>query len=133
MLMSHSPCFNWKFFMILFYKILKLILKAAIISLEIYLYLKNNNSVKHVQNVLLNVLFLYFNLCKFAKFLMSFLKGQVSFLQVLHQSSMPSNITLMRFFSSNIINFGQRSQLKSTFFRFSSSQVKIRQIPDVNF
>ena len=37
------------------------------------------------------------------------------------------------FFSSNIIYFGQRSQLKSKFFRFSSAWVEIRQIPHVNF
>ena len=83
--------------------------------LEIFLYLKNNNSVEHVQNVLLIVLFIIFkvkqsfhtayggsvcfeflfwfssavllskmkslfiSLWKFAKFLMSFLKVQVSF------------------------------------------------------
>ena len=67
MMLSHWPCFTWKFFMIWFHKILKLTLKAAIMSkkhiywalkkttnltasLEIYLCIKskNNNSVKHV-------------------------------------------------------------------------------------
>ena len=63
MMLSHSPYFIWKFFMIWLHKVLKLILKAAIMSmkyvqwtlkkptLEIYLYLKsknNDDSVKHV-------------------------------------------------------------------------------------
>ena len=50
--------------------------------LDIYLYLKsknNDDSVKHVQKVLLNLLFIYFSLCTFAKFFMSFLKTQVTF------------------------------------------------------
>ena len=38
----------------------------------------------------------------------------------MHQSSVPSKITpLYFFFSSNIIYFGQRIQLKNIFFRFS--------------
>ena len=79
--------------MIWFHKILKLIFKAAIIEenylpnltafLDIYLYLKsknNDDSVKHVLKVkLLNLLFIYFSLCIFAKLLMSFLKAQVTF------------------------------------------------------
>ena len=72
------PCFTWKFFMIWFHKILKLIfqkqpsfprnictehwrklpnLKAF---LEIFLYLKSNDSVEHVLRVLLIMLFIYF-------------------------------------------------------------------------
>ena len=54
------------------------------------------------------------------------------FLQTSHQSSVPSNIIPLYFFSSNIIYFGQRSPLKSNFFRFSSASVKIYQIPHVN-
>ena len=46
----------------------------------------------------------YFRLCKCSKFFMSFLKAQV---------------------------IGQRSQLNSKFFRFSSAQIKIHQIPHV--
>ena len=72
---------------------------------------------------MVNVLFSYFSLCKFAKFRMSFLKAQVSFPS---KSSVPSNITPLHFFY--IIYFGQRSQLKSKFFRFSCARVKIRQI-----
>ena len=49
------------------------------------------------------------------------------------QSSVPSNITFLYFFSSNIIYSGQRSQLKSKFFRFSSVWVKICQIPNVKW
>ena len=47
--------------------------------LEIYLYLKNSDSAKNVRKGFLNALFIYFNLWKFAKFLISFLKAQVSF------------------------------------------------------
>ena len=45
-----------------------------------------------------------------------------------HQSKL-----LCPFFCSNIIYFGERSQLNSKCFRFSSARVKIRQIPHVNF
>ena len=97
--------------------------------LDIYLYLKsknNDDSVKHVWKVLLNLLFIYFSLCIFFKFLMSFLKAQVtfalkfasSFSPIRHNSSVP-------FYSSNIIYFRQRNQLKSKSFRFSSARVKI--------
>ena len=58
-----------------------------------------------------------------------FWKHKSVFLQILHQSSMPSNITPLYFFSSKIIYFGQRSKLRSKFFRLSSAQVKICQIP----
>ena len=76
------------------------------------------------------MLFIYFSPCKFAKFLMSFLKAQVSFLQNLQRQTK----LLCTFFSSKyIIYFGQRNQLKSKFYRFSSAQVKIRQVPHVNF
>ena len=47
------------------------------------------------------------------------------FLQILHHSLVSWKITPLYFFSSNIIYFGQRSQLKSKFFRFSSAPVKI--------
>ena len=100
-------------------------LPNLIAFLEIYLYLKNNDSVKHVLRVLLNVLFIYFSLCKFA--IQSTQICQLPHLQC-HQTYLPCT-----FFSSNIICFGQRSQLKSKIFIFSSAQVKIPQIPDVNF
>ena len=66
MMLSYWPCFTWKFFMIWFHKILKLIfqkqpscprnictehwrkLPNVTVFLEIYLYLKNNDSVKHL-------------------------------------------------------------------------------------
>ena len=78
MMLSHWPCFTWKFFMIWFHKILKLIFQMVpscprnicteqwkkllnlTAFLEICLYLKNNDSVEHVQKVLLIVLFIYF-------------------------------------------------------------------------
>ena len=50
----------------------------------------------------------------------------------MHQSSVPSNMTPLYFFRSNI-DFGQRSQLKSKWFRLLGIQVKICQIPHVNF
>ena len=76
--LSHWPCFTWRFFMKWFRKTLKLICQALpscprnictehwkklpnlIAFLEICLYLKNNDSVEHVQKVLLTVLFIYF-------------------------------------------------------------------------
>ena len=78
MTLSHWPCFTWKFFMIWFHKILKLIFQMLpscprnicteqwkkllnlTAFLEICLYLKNNDSVEHVQKVLLIVLLIYF-------------------------------------------------------------------------
>ena len=69
----------------------------------------------------------YFRLCKFAKFFMSFLKAQVSFPS---KSSVSSNITPLQL-KVYIICIGQRSQLKSKFFRFLSARVKIHQIPHV--
>ena len=65
-MLSHWPCFTWKFFMIWFNKILKLIFRKQpscprnictehwrrlpnlTAFLEIFLYLKNKNSVEHV-------------------------------------------------------------------------------------
>ena len=61
-----------------------------------------------------------------------FWKHKSVFFQILHKSSLPSNIISLYIFSSNIY-FGQRSQLKSKFFRFSFARVKICQISDVNF
>ena len=64
---------------------------------------------------------------------MLFLKGQVSF---------PSNFVAifntikhnpLYFFSSNIVYFGQRNQLKRNAVTFSSAWVKISQIPYVDF
>ena len=62
-----------------------------------------------------------------------FWKHKSVFLQILHQSSMPSNETSLHFFSSNIIYFGKSSLLNCQLFRFSSAQVKIRQNPHVIF
>ena len=52
-----------------------------------------------------------------------FWKHEPVFLQILHQSPVPSNITPLYFFSSNI-NFGQRSQLKSSFLDFQVLESK---------
>ena len=78
MMLSHWPCFTWKFFMIWFHKILKSIFQTQpschrnictehwrklpnlTAFLEIFLYLKNNDSVEHVYRVLLIVIFIYF-------------------------------------------------------------------------
>ena len=51
----------------------------------------------------------------FAKFLMLFLKAQFSFASI-HQYSVPSNITPLYFFSSNIIYFGQKQSIKVQIF-----------------
>ena len=66
MMLSHWPCITWKFFMIWLHKILKLIFQKQLSSpgnrcaehwrklpnltafFEIFLYLKNNDSVEHV-------------------------------------------------------------------------------------
>ena len=45
-----------------------------------------------------------------------FEKHKSVFLQILHQSSVPSNITLLYIFSSNIIYFGQKGPIKVQFF-----------------
>ena len=74
-----------------------------------------------------------FSLWKFDKFACHFWKNKSVLLQILHQSSVLSNITPLYFFSSNIIYFGQRGLLKSKFLRFSSARFKIPQIPHVNF
>ena len=47
---------------------------------------------------------------------MSSLKAQVIFLQILHQSSVPSNLTPLYFFSSNIIYFGRKQPIKVQIF-----------------
>ena len=76
MMLSHWPYFTWKF-MIWFHKILKLIFQTQpscprnictehwrklpnlTAFLEIFSYLKNIDSIEHVQKVLLIVLFIY--------------------------------------------------------------------------
>ena len=45
-----------------------------------------------------------------------FWKHKSVFLQILHQSSVPSNITPLYFFSSNIIYFGQKQLIKVQIF-----------------
>ena len=57
-----------------------------------------------------------------------FWKHNSVFLQILHQSSVLSNITHLYFFSSNIIYLVKKGPLKSTFLRHLSAQVKIGQI-----
>ena len=93
-MLSHWPCVTWKFFPIWLHKILKLIFQMQpschrIICIEhwrklhnlttffeIFLYLKNNDSVEHV-------------------------------LQILHQSSLQSNITPLTY-----IYYGQKQPIK---------------------
>ena len=52
----------------------------------------------------------------FPNSLCHFWKQKSVFLQILHQYSVPSNITLLHFFSSNIIYFGQRQPIKVQIF-----------------
>ena len=71
---------------------------------------------------------------KFPKFLLSFLKAQVSF---------PSNVALIfsaikqnspiLFLAQTLYTLFKKSPLKCNFLRFLNAQVKIRQIPHVNF
>ena len=68
----------------------------------------------------------------FPNSLCHFWKHKLIFLQILHQSSVPSNINLPYFFFLNFIYFGQRGQLKSKCFRFSSARVKFCEIPHAN-
>ena len=81
---------------------------------DIYLYLKSKNNGNFVKRVksFLKFAINYFGLCIFAKFLTSFLKAQVIF---------PLNFASIFSAISNIIHFGQSSQLKRDFFRFSSA------------
>ena len=71
---------------------------------------------------------------KFAKFLMSFSKQKVSF-----SSNFASLFNVMKdissalFLAQRIYTLLKRSPLKWIFFRFSSAQVKICQIPYVKF
>ena len=62
-----------------------------------------------------------------------FWKQKSVFLQILHQFSMPISIALLYFFSLNIIYFDQKEVIKVHIFRLSRAQVKIHQIPHVNF
>ena len=76
----------------------------------------------------------YFSACgNFPIFFMSFLKAQVSFVSTFSSIFSANKDNSSVLFSSNIIYFGQRSQLKSKVFRLSSVLVKCRQIPHVNF
>ena len=109
-MMLHWPWFTWKF--------LKLFLRKPscprnictehwrklpnlIAFLKIYLYLKskNNDFVKNVSKVLLNVPFIYFTAyANLPNSSCHFWKHKSFFLQTLHQSSLPSNITPLHFF-----------------------------------
>ena len=79
MMQSHWPCSTWMFFMTWFHKTLKLIFQKQsscprnmctehwrnppifTYFLEIFSYLKNNDSMEHMLKVLLTVLFIYFH------------------------------------------------------------------------
>ena len=54
------------------------------------------------------------------------------FFKILHQSSLPSNITTLFFFSSNVI-YLKKGPLKYKVLRFFSIRVKISQILPVSF
>ena len=55
-------------------------------------------------------------------------------LQILHQSSVQSNITLLYFFlAQTLYTLVKSNSLKLKFLRFLSAQVKIHQIPHINF
>ena len=129
MLLSHWPCFIWKFFMMWFHKILKLI-----VFLDIFL-----NRIKRLYaKVLLIALFIYFQgkikfsyciwsiwliwiahkyflipnrcfpVCQNLQKSCHFWKRKSFFLQILHQSSVLWKITHLWFFISNIIYFGRK-------------------------
>ena len=66
---------------------------------------------------------------KFAKFLMSFFKEQVS----VTCSSVLWHITFLPFFGSNIIYFWQKKHIKFQIFRLATARFKIHQIPHVIF
>ena len=125
-------CFTLKFYMIWFHEIPKLILKATIMSYK-YMYwtLKKTTQLdSFLGSLCYSLISTYANLPNFS---CHFWKHKSVFLQILYQSSVPSYIPPLYFFSSNIIYFGQISQLKSKFFRFLSARVKIRQTPHVKF
>ena len=59
----------------------------------------------------------YFSACKnLLNYSCHFWKLKSVFLQILHQSTVPSNINLLCFFRSNIIYFGQKESLNWKFF-----------------
>ena len=63
-----------------------------------------------------------------------FRKHKSIFLHILHQSSVPSNITHLHFFlAQTLYTLVKGSRLKCKFFRFSSARIKICQISRVNF
>ena len=71
----------------------------------------------------------YFSGCEnLPNFSCHFEKHKSVFLQILHQSSVPSNIILLYFFSSNIIYFGQKETIKAYIFETVECMANIRQI-----
>ena len=60
---------------------------------------------------------LFFSLWKFVKFLMSFSKPEVSFLQIFHHSSVSWSINPLYLFSSNIVYFVQKQHIKVHLFK----------------
>ena len=173
MILSHWQSFTWKIFILWFHKILKLISQKLPSSprntctenwrklpnltalLEIFLYLKNNDFVEHVQKVcqlssssiskvkqsfhtafgrsgcfefliwftpvllLSEMKSLFFSHFKFAKFLISFPSNFASIF-----SAIKHNFSVV-FKLSHYILWSKR--------RLSSAQVRICQIPCVNF
>ena len=71
---------------------------------------------------------------KFAKFLKSLLKAQVSFpSNVASIFSTTKHNSSMLFLAQTLYTLFKRNRLKCKFFRFSNTRVKIRQIPHVKF
>ena len=138
-MLSHWPYFTWKFFVILFHKILRLIfekqpscprnvctkhwrkLPNLTVFLDIFLYL-SLLVLNFDFDLVLPFYFLkwscYFIACgNLPNSLCHFWKQKLVFLEILHQSSVPSNITSLYFFSSKIIYFGQKEPIKMQIFQ----------------
>ena len=84
--------------------------------------------------LLFNMKSLFYSLWKFAKFLISFLKAQVSF--TLNFASIFSAIkhnTFLCFLAQTLYILFKRNPLKYKLLRLSSARVKIRKNPLVNF
>ena len=124
MMLSHWPWFTWKFFMILFPKILKLVFQKQHYFLKIYVL--NTYFHSFLGNVLIPQEQTFYRTCvkRFVNVLFIFSKVK---------SSVPSNITPLYFFSSKLRTLFKKSPLKCKCLRFLSAWVKIYQIFHVSF
>ena len=76
----------------------------------------------------------YFSTCEnLPNYSCQFGKSKSVFLQILHQFSVSSNITLLCLFYSNIIYFGQKEPIKGQIFGTFECSVKIHWILYINF